>query len=135
MKLTKAQIILISGGLVVVLLLVLVFTGVIPGLRTDGNNRGFSGQLIVWGVFDSQKTFNETLVGGFFPSNPNVEIIYRKMDFATYETELINALAAGVGPDIFMIHNSQNHLLYIRLNLYHFSDTCLYNFLDLRLVI
>jgi len=34
-----------------------------------------------------------------------VTVNYRKIDQRDYETSLINALAAGEGPDIFMIRN------------------------------
>src|SRR5207253_1111406 len=38
--------------------------------------------------------------------HPNVQIQYTEQDIASYESDLIDALASGQGPDIFSINNS-----------------------------
>ena len=62
--------------------------------------------LEVWGILD-----DGTALQGIFDNykkiNPNVSnIVYKKFDVDTYQQELTNALAAGNGPDIFVINNT-----------------------------
>jgi multiple sugar transport system substrate-binding protein len=62
-------------------------------------------RLEVWGFDDSDaiaKVINE-----YRKRNPRVkEVVYKKLTINTYETELMDALATGNGPDIFLIHNT-----------------------------
>lgn len=105
MQLTKLQIVLIGVGLVIITVVVLLFMGVIPGLKSNTAG-GIVGSLNVWGVYDSEQTMKDTLITDFITANPNVKIEYRQLDPATYESDLVNAMAAGNGPDIFMIKNT-----------------------------
>lgn len=104
MQLSKIQIILIGAGLLIITLIALLFTGVIPGLRT--NEAAIKGELTVWGVFAPETTVINTLVADFQKKNPQVRINYVEKNSGTYEADLINALAAGTGPDIFFFKNS-----------------------------
>lgn len=62
--------------------------------------------LEVWGVFDDSDVYTK-LFGQYRATNPYIgDIKYRKFGEETYEKELLNALAAGNGPDIFMIRNA-----------------------------
>lgn len=81
-----------------VLLLVLVFTGIIPGLRPRGGEDQRE-TVVVWGIFDDTQAIQEAL-------GPETPFTYRQLPLERYETELVNALAAGQGPDVFMIHNT-----------------------------
>ena len=47
-----------------------------------------------------------TLFEAYRQLHPNVEIVYTKKIIENYEKDLLNALAAGSGPDIFSVHNS-----------------------------
>ncbi len=63
-------------------------------------------KLEVWGVFDDSDAYAE-IFGAYRKINPYVgEINYRKLPLETYQEDLLDALAAGKGPDIFMIRNS-----------------------------
>jgi multiple sugar transport system substrate-binding protein len=96
--------ILIFGGLVAVAVIaILILTGVIPGLRPTSERQGVA--LEVWGVFDDIRAF-EAAFAAYSQLRPNVELRYRQFSPETYETDLLNALAAGRGPDIFMFHNT-----------------------------
>ncbi len=106
MQFSKTQLILIGGVLLIALVVILLFTGVIPGLRSTQNISTLKGNLTVWGVFDTEQAVNSTLIADFIAKNPQVKITYRKIDDRTYEQDLINALAAGSGPDVFMFKNS-----------------------------
>jgi ABC-type glycerol-3-phosphate transport system substrate-binding protein len=106
MRLTKIQIAIIGIVLAIVIAAVLLFMGVIPGLRSKSQTGGLAGSITIWGVFDDEQTINKTLITDFMTANPNVRVTYREMSPDTYEADLVNALAAGTGPDIFMIKNT-----------------------------
>lgn len=61
--------------------------------------------LEFWGVFDDSSVY-EGLIRKFNQSYPYITVNYHKKSQATYEKELVDALAAGRGPDIFMIQNN-----------------------------
>lgn len=96
---------LITFGVVaaIVILFVLIFTGVIPGLRKDITAERVT--LTMWGVFDGADAFT-AVINAYKAQNPSVEIIYKSFAPEDYERELVNALAAGKGPDMFMAHNT-----------------------------
>ncbi|MDP3880932.1 MAG: extracellular solute-binding protein [bacterium] len=101
---SKVQIIIISVVLFIVLLLVLVFMGILPGLRSTGEDI-VSGELLIWGV-DNSSVISSSLIASYQALYPEVNISYQSFNPANYETQLINALAGGRGPDIFMVHSS-----------------------------
>lgn len=103
-KLTRNQKIIISITGFIILIFILIFTGVIPGLRPGTKERP-KADLEFWGVFDKASVYRN-VIDQFQNLYPGVRIKYRQFDPQTYENELINALAAGRGPDIFMIHNT-----------------------------
>lgn len=62
--------------------------------------------LEVWGTFDDSDAFNQ-VVADYRKINPYVkEIKYRKLAPETYKEDLLSAMAAGNGPDIFMLRNT-----------------------------
>lgn len=62
--------------------------------------------LEIWGLFDSSDVFLETITE-YKRINPYVgNIKYKKLTPDTYRKELIDALASGQGPDIFIVHNT-----------------------------
>ncbi len=63
-------------------------------------------RLEVWGVFDDSDAYTE-IFNDYQKMNPYIgQITYRKLPLETYKEDLLNALAAGKGPDIFMIRNA-----------------------------
>src|SRR3989344_1767068 len=96
---TKAQIILYGGIAAITLLAILVLTGVVPGLR-ESQPPKFS--LTIWGADDPEDLWRN-LGQSYQKANDSASIKYVAKDPKTYETELVNALAAGKGPDIFML--------------------------------
>ncbi len=62
--------------------------------------------LEVWGIFDDSEALRQ-VIGQYKTLNPNVgNVNYRKLAVDTYRQDLLDALAAGNGPDIFLIRNS-----------------------------
>lgn len=98
----------VIGGLFIAIALVVVLmaTGVIPGLKGGGGGGTLTrGQFEVWGVIDDEDIYNN-LAAGFSGINPGVKITYKKKAAETYEQELLRAFAAGTGPDAFQIHHT-----------------------------
>jgi len=63
-------------------------------------------KLEVWGLFDDSDAFN-TIIDTYRKANPNViGVEYKKLTPDTYQKDLLDALAAGQGPDIFLIQNT-----------------------------
>jgi multiple sugar transport system substrate-binding protein len=61
--------------------------------------------LEIWGFMDDSYTFSKA-IENYKKINPNIDRIeYKKVAIDTYKKELIDALAAGKGPDVFLIHN------------------------------
>lgn len=61
--------------------------------------------LEFWSVFDGSEIYGP-LIQEYQKLNSNVTINYYKKNVTSYEKELVDALAAGRGPDIFSIHNT-----------------------------
>lgn len=90
-------------GLVVVFF-VLVFIGVIPGLKSDNPSAGQEISLSFWGV--DKPSAIQPVIDSYVGLNSNVKITYRQIDSSSYEKTLIDALATGQGPDVFMFNNN-----------------------------
>ncbi|MFH0712632.1 MAG: extracellular solute-binding protein [Candidatus Jorgensenbacteria bacterium] len=105
MSLTKNQIVIVGVAGFVVLALILIFFGIIPGLKDEDPRAKVGGTLELWGVFDNEDAY-VAAIASFNSSYPAVKVNYRRFnDAAEYERSLIDALAAGKGPDIFMMRN------------------------------
>jgi ABC-type glycerol-3-phosphate transport system substrate-binding protein len=62
--------------------------------------------LEVWGTFDDSDAFNQ-VTNEYTKLNPYVkQIKYRKIAPETYKEDLLDAMASGNGPDIFMLRNT-----------------------------
>src|SRR3989344_8578167 len=87
-----------------VVLLALIAVGVfIFGVRRSGNE-SFVGELEVWSFED--KDAWASVIEGFRKQYPDLNVLYSQKNPATYEAELLNALAAGQGPDVFAMHHT-----------------------------
>src|SRR5581483_11651504 len=95
MKFSQRQVIILLGGVVAVIIIgVVVFLNVRPKPSS-----GPALTLSVWGTED------KTTVGTLLSSYPYATVTYTQIDSADYQTKLLNALAAGTGPDVFEINN------------------------------
>lgn len=103
-KLSRNQLIIIGVVGIIILFLILIFLGVIPGLRFPQEN--IKANFEFWGVADNKSAY-QAVIDQFQNFHPGIRINYRQFDNPqAYEKELINALAANRGPDIFMFHNT-----------------------------
>lgn len=106
MNLTKQQIVIAGIVGVLVLAFVLVLLGVLPGLKSSNPDPKLrTATLNLWTVGDSSRAY-ENIVNDFKTDYPNVKVEIRTFpDQAGYEKNILNALAGGQGPDIFMVPN------------------------------
>jgi len=84
---------------------VAIFLAVILILKGIGGGTLQSATLEFWGVFDDRSAFDK-VVHDFQSSNPGIKVLYQQLSYEEYEKNLIDALAAGTGPDIVMVHNT-----------------------------
>jgi multiple sugar transport system substrate-binding protein len=97
---TKKQKVFVAAGGAIVLVFLLVLVGIMPG-RKENNERI---DLKIWGI-DERETIWERTAARFQKTYPNVRFSYESIDPERYEEELIDALASGKGPDIFMFNS------------------------------
>ncbi len=90
-------IILAIVGFIVIFVLAVVFGGF--GIK-EGSQKV---NLTVWGTED-ESSFRG-IFADYSDVNKGVKIKYEKIDESGYEKKLVDALAAGNGPDIFMFHS------------------------------
>jgi len=98
MSFTRSQLIILGiGGFIVLSFIIIIFSGI--GLRADRNPTILS----VWGI-DNPVVF-EAAKSSFSVENPGIQIVYTQFSEENYEKELIDALAAGQGPDVFFFRS------------------------------
>lgn len=93
----KKKILAIIGAIIFIFI-ILLFVGLKEGGRR-------SASLEIWGLFDEDDVYSD-FIKQYTQNNKNVTIKYTKKSIIDYEKELIDALAADKGPDIFLIHNT-----------------------------
>lgn len=82
--------------------LILVFWGVLPGLRTSTPGKA---TLEFWSIQDDEGIWRD-IIAEFQKQFPHLTVNYRRFDENNYEDLLINRLAEGKGPDVFILKNS-----------------------------
>ncbi len=94
------QLTVIAGFIALLLIGVLIFAGILPGFRARSG--GVGGTVTLWATIDE-----ETMKGLLEPfeqaHRSEFTLIYEAKDARTFEAELINALAAGRGPDLVFL--------------------------------
>ena len=61
-------------------------------------------ELVIWKPFEDEANLRP-IIQAYRQFRPNVTIRFVEREIVTYEQDVLNALAAGAGPDIFSIHN------------------------------
>jgi len=93
----------------------LIFTGVFAafiligvGIFAFGGRGGGTAvsQIVIWGTLP-QVTFTTVFDKSTFSKSKDIKVTYEEKNPKTFDDELVNALASGVGPDlIFISHDS-----------------------------
>lgn len=99
----RAHLIIFAAIGAIALATVLVIVGILPGLRERGPK---SFTLTVWSPEDPPRLWEEISAEYRQKEVPAAKFQYRKKDPKTYEAELLNALAAGEGPDVFLVRHT-----------------------------
>lgn len=112
MPLTNKQKIIFFGFGLIVFILILGLLGIIPGIKKkEDSKKNLVFTLNVWTINEDVKGLND-FVKIFKNTYPKSKVIFKNFeinsleDYKKYEEILINALAEGKGPDIFMIKNN-----------------------------
>ncbi len=99
-KLTKQQIAIIGlGGLIVI---IIIGAFLFSGISTPQVNQY---SLTIWGTQD--ETVWKKIIQDYEAFKPNVSVSYQQINADNYDSQVLNALASGNGPDIFEIDNHQ----------------------------
>ena len=90
-----------------IVIAVLISTSLLfSGCGTKVTGPSYKIKLEVWGLFDSSDIYNSIIVN-YKQLNPQItEINYRKLTPETYKRDIVDAMASGQGPDIFLINNT-----------------------------
>ncbi len=91
----------IGGGILLLLILAVVLL-----FSSGGKPQTNSGEIELtwWKTFEESSNVQD-LIADYQALHKNVRINFVKKDIATYEQDLIDAIASGQGPDIFSLHN------------------------------
>ncbi len=102
---SKQKVIIAAIGVLTLVLIaaLIAFFGTPEKKITQGGMPGAS--LEIWGVFDMPSVVNP-LIRAFHERYKNMDGTYRLFTIEEYESALLNALAAGKGPDVYMVNNS-----------------------------
>jgi multiple sugar transport system substrate-binding protein len=99
---SKTKIIIIASAIGLLLVIAIFFMLINGGSKKPG--KAVPVTLNVWGVFESTENL-QPIFEAYEKANQNVTIQYSLKNIDTYEADLLNALAAGTGPDVLLIHN------------------------------
>ena len=100
-KITPFQIILITAFGVVAIIAVLIFSGVLPGYKNQGRNKGPVISVSLWGTLPRNQI--NGVISAVNKENKSYKITYAEFPASSYENEVVNALASGYGPDFWLI--------------------------------
>lgn len=94
----------------IALLFVLLASMILPGCFREKGAQDTTEEapvtLTFYGLFDNEEIYTP-LIEAYQSANPHVTILYKKFtDPEDYLDLIVNELAEGEGPDIFMMHNS-----------------------------
>jgi multiple sugar transport system substrate-binding protein len=97
-KLTQKQIIIIGFGFII-----LVVIGLVVYFNLRPANTASQAKLTVWGTDDPKAM--TAMIDAYSSAHQGAQITYKQIDPASYQTQLLSALAAGTGPDVFEIND------------------------------
>ena len=95
----RLRLIIIIVVIGIVLVPALIYLRVLPG-RPAGSPAGAN--LTFWGIQDDSMLWQDA-IRKFEENYPHIKVSYTRMNEATYESTLVDALAKGSGPDIFVL--------------------------------
>src|SRR3972149_7587935 len=106
-KITPFQIILLAGFGFIAVIAVLIFSGILPGYKNQGTQKGPAIPVSLWGTLPRSQI--NGVITAINKENKSYKIIYAEYPASSYEENVINALASSKGPDFWII--SQDMIL------------------------
>ena len=100
-KITPFQIILLAGFGFIAIIAVLIFSGILPGYKNQGTQKGPAIPVSLWGTLPRSQI--NGVISAINKENKSYKITYAEFPDSSYENEVINALASGKGPDFWLI--------------------------------
>jgi len=90
------------------LLVIAVIVVIVSALSNSSKNKTpIDNTLTIWSPFDEEKVYQE-ISAEFLAENPDVKLSFKYIeanDSKEYEAKVVDAIAAGTGPDIWLIRN------------------------------
>lgn len=87
------------------LIIPVFFSGMFAGISPCREAKPTPATLEFWSVFDDSDVYRP-LIEEFQAQHPHITVNYYKKNITSYEKDLVDALAAGRGPDIFAVQNT-----------------------------
>ena len=100
-KITPFQIILLAGFGFIAVIAVLIFSGVLPGYKKQGAQKGPAVGISLWGTLPGKQM--NGVISAINKENKSYRITYTEHPASSYEENVVNALASGYGPDFWLI--------------------------------
>src|SRR5690349_12520723 len=94
----------IGFGLLIVIILGFALFSRGKKTATNTSNSKTQTTLTLWSPIDEEADYQE-VIKRFEENNPTIKIKFVKKPLADYETESLNAISDGKGPDIWLIPN------------------------------
>jgi ABC-type glycerol-3-phosphate transport system substrate-binding protein len=94
------QVIILIVFLVAAVFGIMVFAGVIP-LGASKNKTGAQGTVVLWGTVDTKNI--SSALDDFNRINSSFVVKYVQKDSDTFDQDLLEAMASGQGPDMFLL--------------------------------
>lgn len=98
MKVSKVQIVIIAVAVIAALVAMGVLSGRLPGIRAPGSRNKTN--LVIWGTIPKRALSQE--LSTLKRELPAISLTYQEKSKASFESELVNALATAEGPDIII---------------------------------
>lgn len=86
----------------IVLVQVLVYLRILPGRKPPSPP---SAAIAFWGFQDDREIWRDIFLK-FEEKYPHISVTYKQLDKGSYEETLVNSIAEGKGPDVFMLSNT-----------------------------
>jgi len=100
-KITPFQIILLAGFGFIAVVAVLIFSGILPGYKNQGTQKGPAIPVSLWGTLPRSQI--NGVISAINKENKSYKITYAEYPASSYEENVINALASSKGPDFWLI--------------------------------
>lgn len=117
-KLSTFEIVLIIIFIALALLAALIFSQIIP-VGSKGKSNVAVGNVTLWSTWSSQDL--QSLIGVFNQNNQTFTLTYKQKNPATFNNDLLEALASGTGPDLVIL--PQQSIIGLDRRLFHIPFT------------